>query len=188
MSVPSISLRRGLLAGPVLLAGGVIAATASVPASTGCTTRQCDTDCIWISATAGGGSTCPWNASGAPDSSLYHVGADELVWQSSPWLGTWIDFPGQRTYVFIWPAEMQDAIANAGWVLEAPSVWVSTTADNDAGGGGTSTPAAGQLAEVSGVTTYGFAVTNGSCAEYYVRAEVHAFRPAQPTSAADAGE
>jgi hypothetical protein len=185
MPVPSLLIRRGLLVvGPALIAAAVLAGASAVPASTGCTTHQCDSDCIWVGASAPSGSTCSTGA--APDSSLYYVGPDEMVWESSPVQGTWLDFPGQRTYTFIWPTAMLDAI-QSGWVLLPPNIWISTQAGNGPQEGGTMTPSAGQLAQVTGLSDYGFAVGNGSCAYYYVRVEVHVIRPGPPPPGGDAG-
>lgn len=173
MSVLQRRLRSRLFAAPCVLACGLVVGTASLSATTGCTTHECDTSCIWIGAPAPDGSTC---ASGtAPSASLHHRSGGELVWESSPMEGTWLDFPGAVSYTFILPAEMTTALQN-GWTLLAPTVWISTAA-NQIDGGGTAAPAAGQLAEVNGMSVYGFVVTNGACAEYSIRVEVHVIPP-----------
>jgi hypothetical protein len=167
----------------VVIVVGVIAASAAVPAATGCTTHQCDTDCVWVGATA------PANCSQgyAPDANLFHVGSDEVVWESSPVQGTWIDFPGGRTYTFIWPTEILDDLG-AGWEVQYPVVSVSTQADNGSTAGAVSSMAAGQLAEITSLSNYGFGVGNASCAEYYIRVEVHVVRDGAGAASPDAGE
>jgi len=188
----SVTLRRPrrwlrVASAPLVTAfvtAGVLVGPAAVSTSTGCTTHNCDSDCVWVGAPAPDGSGC--SAGTAPDARLYQASDVELVWESSPVTGTWIHFPGLRTYTLIWPTEMLQVL-QAGGILQTLNVWISTAADNSAMSDATSTPASGLTAEVSGVSDFGFALTNGSCAEYYVRVEVHVVQPGGATPPADAG-
>jgi hypothetical protein len=156
-----------------MLACGVVGMT-SLPGTTACTVReQCETSFVRIC--GAGAPNC--DGSAAPDSSFYYLSANEMVWESSPMMGTWLDFPGARSYEFIFPGPMQDKLFNQGWELEAPVVWISTRPDNGVDGGSTAVPSAGQLAQVTFISNAGFDVTNGACAEYYIRIEVHVGNP-----------
>jgi hypothetical protein len=100
--------------------------------------------------------------------------------------GVWLDFPGWQVTTFWWPDEITCAI-RSGWALEGLFVWVSTQASNGLFEGGTVTLATGGLAEIGNVSDAAFVVTNTTCAEYFVRVEVHVARPmgAAPAGACD---
>jgi hypothetical protein len=168
------------LPGLVVTGIGVAIVASTMPAATGCTTHQCDPDCVWVNPPAAlPPAKFGCSEGSAPSANLFHVSDDEMVWESSPLDGaTWCYYPGLRSYTFFFPPEMADALTCGGWVLEAPIIWVSTQADNQTFDGATAAPAAGELAQVTQVSTTAFTVTNGSCARYYIRVEVHAVRPA----------
>jgi hypothetical protein len=82
---------------------------AAVAAGTGCTTHQCDPNTVVL-----GGP----EAGVIDGSSLETIaGTDLVVWRSSQDDGTWLDFPGQRTYVLIYsepfacPPELHSFVA-----------------------------------------------------------------------------
>ncbi|HEY8038735.1 MAG TPA: hypothetical protein VIF15_03045, partial [Polyangiaceae bacterium] len=91
-----------------------------------------------------------------------HQEGNDLVWESSPMNGSWLDFPGQRRYVLIWPGEFTQSVpydvrtyvATGQDAQDFPNNFVEGT---------------GQLAEISGVSKLGVTVFNGTCAEYFLR-------------------
>jgi hypothetical protein len=124
----------------------IAAACATVGASTtaACTTHQCDT---------GPNITVP------TDMSSIHVDGDQVVWESAPLAGPWGDFLGQRIYVFPFPMPFQPTDV-------VPTVSIDRDpAENF-------TVAAGQLAELSHLTTDGVTVLNATCQEYFLRVVV----------------
>ncbi len=173
--MPSPSRRRVVLAVSVPLSVVALAAlvTATAPAQSGCTTHQCDTSCYAFGSSAPADAGCPGIT--PPNSGELVVNADEVVWESAPAGGNWLDFPGSRSYVFVFPDTLRRDLQN-GWTMGYPIVSVSTQADNSTDGGATSSMAAGELAEISHISDSFVVVTNSSCAEYYVRVEVHAYR------------
>jgi hypothetical protein len=123
-------------------AGALVVLLADAPA---CTLHDCDPTT----------STFPveqWTA--------FDAGDGEVHLASGPFDGTWLDYPGGVTITVNYPA---------GFVVDqgtAPTFWVSTGSTQDAGAISTST--AGQLDELSNITSTGFLLNNKSCAEYYV--------------------
>lgn len=170
MPTSSRRLRRSVLVAPLLLAGGAVVGAASMPASTGCTTHQCDADCVSL----GGPSPDGWGCAEDPATygnfgNLAQPDAKTMVWEtSSAATGTGIDFPGQRKYVVWWPPAMKAFIDSspAGWVVQIDP-YVSTTPTDP--GYPTSVNAAGELAEFGGIADTGFQIVNPTCTEYYLR-------------------
>lgn len=139
--------------GSACLVSLAVAAAFAAPAfTTACTTHQCDSDFV--------------NIDQATDASVGELemldDAGLALWESSPVDGTWIDYPGQRTYFFSLPPFFTP--------LQPPVALVSTNpAPNEPGdGGGNYTLAAGQLAVFGPFVNGGFLVSNQSCAEYYL--------------------
>jgi hypothetical protein len=71
-----------------------VAVAALALASAQCETHQCDTSTI-----AYGGA----DAGQPPGSSLQTTAGGLMIWSSSPNEGPWLDFPGNRTFVFTYP-------------------------------------------------------------------------------------
>jgi hypothetical protein len=147
---------------------GVFAASSA--ATTACTTHQCDSDFVNIDQSTGMfvGDMQPGLNPGT------------VFWESSPLDGTWIDFPGERSYFFSLPPYFTP--------ISPPQAWVATTpnaADSD--GGGTYVQAGGQLAEYGAFVNGGFIITNATCAEYYLYVSVQGTYnpPPAPAPAAD---
>ena len=116
-------------------------------AAAACTTHQCDAS----RADAGGGIV---TSSGAT-----------LTWQSAPAGGPWLDFPGNATVTFHYPAGFRCATDWQAYV---------STAQLQGDGGGTFVEASGQLAELSMEAPDGITVTNATCAEYFLYVVAHA--------------
>jgi hypothetical protein len=153
----------------------VIAGAAAVPAATGCTTHQCDQDCIQFGELNG---TLAANcAAGNPDvaGNAQPIGAvsqdlDDLVWESSSMTGPWLDFPGGRTYIFFWPP----AFAGVTPYQITPMVSTMQYAQSP---GAQSILGTGQVSVLSGINGLGITVYNDSCAEYFLRVEARAHPP-----------
>jgi hypothetical protein len=147
-----------------LVVAAVAGGASSVPTVSGCTTHQCDTTCVQY----GGTPAAPCVAGATDDQgNALTVGdvfrdGDDYVWESSPMTGPWLDYPGERTYVFYWPPPMQ------GIVPYDIQAYVATDADAQAGGVGWIN-ATGGLAEMSQVNGVGVTILNATCAEYFVR-------------------
>jgi hypothetical protein len=113
---------------------------------------------------------------GVDDAEVLHQEGDTLVWQSSELGARWLDFPGERTYVFDLPAAFKDL------QLETIDAYVASDGNAQANFAGT----AGQLAEYSiGPNTV--TVLNATCAEYFLYVRVVAYLPARDAGAGDAG-
>ena len=90
-----------------------------------------------------------------------HRSPGMVVWESAPFEGPWLDFPGEATITFELPAGL-------GWPDEIDPV-VSTGPYQDSG---TWTLGADQVVEGTNPDSHTIALTNATCAEYYLRVEV----------------
>lgn len=166
-------MRRSVLGlGSACLAGvGIAVAVAASSATTGCTTHQCDTDFVNID-----------QSTGAFVGDVHQITPTVAIWESSPLDGTWIDFPGQRTYFFSLPANFQP--------IQILSTMIATdaTPDDVDAGGGTYAFAAGQLAQFGNFVNGGFLITNDSCAEYFLYVSVLGTVPAPAPDDAGTGD
>jgi hypothetical protein len=88
----------------------------------------------------------------------------ELVWTTSSLLGTWLDFPGQRTYVIQFPPGL------AGHVpLALPLASVSSDNTTDMAPDAShlnATLGSGQLAEITNVSATQLSILNDTCVDY----------------------
>jgi len=137
--------------------GVVCAVAAPTATTTGCTTHQCDSDFVNID-----------QSTGMFIGDLEPLGTGTATWESSPIDGTWINYPGMRTYFFSLPPYFTP--------LGPPLAYVATGPNPDDpvdAGGATYVLASGQLAEFSGYVNGGFLVTNGTCAGYYLYVSVN---------------
>jgi hypothetical protein len=116
-------------------------------ALTGCQTHACDSSTVTVDDTDGG-----------PVPLHYVQGG--IVWESAPSDGPWLDFPGNATITFHFPRGFR----NPTYCLP----YVSTDPYQEAGAG-TYSVASGELAQFTSQAPDYFAVTNNSCAEYYLR-------------------
>ena len=104
-----------------------------------------------------------------------HLDTGTMVWSSSPLTGPWLAFPANVTIQVTLPAGLS--------LVEYPSFTVGTSANPGSDGGGTSTPASGQLAETTNLSNTGFTLQNASCSDYFVYFSARV----ENTDAADAG-
>jgi hypothetical protein len=88
----------------------MLAFSPALPGATGCTTHQCDADCVVIGA-APDALNCP-GANTAVQGDA-RVDGNDIVWESTGTGDPWLDFPGQRTYEFKWRAAFESAILSS---------------------------------------------------------------------------
>jgi hypothetical protein len=145
---------RAMGVGGLCLGALGVAAALSVPAATtGCTTHQCDSDFVNIDQSTG---------TLIGDVTVLDPQTGAAVWESSPIDGTWIDFPGQRTYFVALPPYFAPGPG-------LPSAWIATGPTPDqVDASSTYVQGGGQLAEFGPFVNGGFLVTNASCAYYYL--------------------
>jgi hypothetical protein len=158
-----------------------------VSTQTGCELQgSCDTTLVYVPALPPGVTAAPGIAGQPfqPDAGLFTDGFGATFWQSSPIEGTWMNFPGQRTYL-IYP-QLPDGGAMVGPFL-FESVQVSAD-PNPYASPSNFAPSAGNITEFSGLPDggmTGFSVTNNTCSPYYLWLQV---APEYPAPApADAG-
>jgi hypothetical protein len=163
---------RALGAGGACVTALGVACAFAAPAvtTTACTTHQCDS--LWVNID---------DNTGGFVGDVQPLGDGTFFWESSPMNGTWIDYPGMRTYFFTLPGNFEP--------LQPPVAYVATGANPDSPDGGDGSSyvlASGQLAEMGGYGQYGFNITNSTCAEYYLYVYVVGRFPPAP-AADDAG-
>jgi hypothetical protein len=132
-------------------------------AASGCSTNQCDPSSVTV-ASAGN-----WQIVG--DCSTGPA-ACELVWLSSPTLGTWQSFQGQYTYKFMFPPlpTLPPGLAADFSGIFPPQAWVASVPPDEPDAN--FTEASGQLAEFGNISSQSISVTNAGCAKYSVLVEV----------------
>ena len=203
------TLSWGVARAPVSLMAFLLA----LPGATGCTTHQCDADCVVIGA-APDAKQCPGENTLVPGEAW--VDGNDIVWESSPTAGPWLDFPGQRTYEFKWRAAFESVLASSPMTLRAKTpgclyplaprgpvldrtclqafvdqlpypyethAWVATGEADKPDG--TFVEAAGQLAYMNYGGNDQLNVFNATCADYSLRVVVRVFLG--PPETADAG-
>jgi hypothetical protein len=155
----------------------------------GCQTHQCDP--TWVamgtiaSPAAGGVGTASLSADGS-----------QILWESSPLYGQWLDYEGNQSLEFTFPPSLPDPFACQPWPAptDPPAVWVAQYG-SDAGSDGI-TVGSGQDAIITQVrgsnadgTPGGFVLTNGSCQPYNVWIQARFTLPATtcPDGGADSG-
>jgi hypothetical protein len=158
-------VRRALAALLAAAAGGAAAAGAA-----GCQTHACDASTTVVdggTSVNGGNGELAMEGEGGP-----------VVWESAPLMGKWLDYPPSGTITFNFPKTFVNVIApDAGSTEQCPYgnyqvlPYVSTAQDQDASGA-TSTPASGQLAQITDACATGFSITNNTCSEYFLRVVV----------------
>ncbi|HEY4014143.1 MAG TPA: hypothetical protein VGM06_12445 [Polyangiaceae bacterium] len=129
------------------------AAVAAALASAQCETHQCDSSTVVY-----GGA----DAGQPPGSSLQMTAGGQMIWQSSPNEGPWLDFLGDRTFVFTFPQPF-------ACELPVPSVELSADVNN---------PVPSAIVGVAGLAPYsrlvtddaglyrGITITSSTCGEY----------------------
>jgi hypothetical protein len=138
------------------------AAVVAVRAESGCATHQCDKDTISL------GDSTLGNA--------YRVG-DAIVWESAgaTQSDAWLDYTGARTYALNWAESVRSwlgidkCILHANYDVANVVAYVATDRHNPTGN---FVEASGQLAEMTYLTSEQVNVTNGTCAEYFLRVVV----------------
>ena len=190
----SVTLSRGVASASVAL----MTFSPALPGATGCTTHQCDADCVVIGA-APDAKQCPGENTRVPGEAW--IDGNDIVWESSPFRGPWLDFPGQRTYELKWRTAFESAIAaspmasrfSAPGSLQAfvdqlpyPYDTNASVATGEADKpDGTFVEAAGQLAYMNYAGNDQLNVFNATCADYSLRVVVRVFLG--PPETADAG-
>jgi hypothetical protein len=129
----------------------IFATFAFALALTGCQTHACDSSSVT-----------------GPPGTVTQSKEGWLVWQSAPADGPWLDFPGNATVHFTYPAGFSNPFT---W-----DAFVSTDPYQEAGAG-TFTQGGGQPAEFTSLAPGSIDVTNSSCAEYYLRVVAYEFPP-----------
>jgi hypothetical protein len=185
-------MRRGaLVLGSVctgLVGGGIVVSSATM----GCTTHQCDSDYVNL---------YPADAAKIAHDEVQTSSTGFAVWESSPVNGPWLDFPGMRTYFFDLPngggTIVTDGVlspAQCFCPVAPPYVWVGTDPSPDEAGA-TTVIAGGELAEMlsyipfcndaGGHCTYGFQMTNSTCAGYHVYVSIEGTYSPPPSDGCD---
>lgn len=141
---------------------GAIALAASVALNGACYTRACD------------GSGSEWGKESGQGNLI-----DEDTWESTSFGGDWVPFPHQARVAFFPPLRRTPT-----------EIIVYISAEKKQGGGTNFTLAGGDVAKISDVSETAFAVSNGTCADFFVRVVARAAPvPAAPeTDAGDAGD
>jgi hypothetical protein len=157
------------------IVGSIASAAAAwglVSAQTGCTLAgSCDITTVYVTADAG----LPPGVIAGTDvaGQLFQAGAgvtDEFgptVWQSSAIDGTWMNFPGQRSYI-IYP------LFPDGGPIQGPFIPESVQVSADPSpypAPSNFAPSSGNITEFSGLPdggTTGFQVTNNTCSPYFL--------------------
>jgi hypothetical protein len=167
-----------VLAVPCAIACVALAAAAAVPAAGGCTTHQCDSDCVRLGAAPD--PTC--NEGNASAFGHTYRSGNQIVWETSGSVfEKWLDYTGERTYQLNWQSTIRrdhpDVDLCTLHVVQVDS-FVATDES-----GINFVPAAGQLSEM----TYPLVsdddagapqangqvnVLNATCAEYFLRVVV----------------
>lgn len=134
-----------------------LAPAAGSSTSLGCSTHQCDS------------ATVPLPSTDEPlAEQIVYVSGNEVVWDSGPETGRWLDYLGNHTYVVSYPPQFA---ALAAWRDLTTAFWVATTQDDASSN---NTAGVGQLAEVVNVSPTSLSVFNATCQEYFLRFEVRA--------------
>jgi len=195
--VPERSLRARGFVVVASLGGGLFALAAGTATGGGCTTHQCDGDCVVLDGPAD--PRCPAAAGGSSGGAPRRAWVDgtDIVWESSPPDGPWLDFPGQRTYWFEWETAFVQAVKDSPFaylasndqfwkLLPNPHQIDAYVADGPLDGADTRfVLASGQLAEMSSPSNKQLNVTNAACAVYALRVEVRV--DLRPLLESDAG-
>jgi hypothetical protein len=132
-------------------------------AASACSTNQCDPSSVTVAPPVG-----TWQFVGDCSTG---PGCD-LVWLSSPTLGTWQDFRGQYTYTFLFPPlpPLPQGLAADFSAVFPPQAWVASVPPDEPDAN--FTQASGQLAEFGNISSRSISVTNAGCAPYSVLVEV----------------
>ncbi len=179
--------RRGkvaAIAAAGVVAGSVVATGSTVGTQAGCTLQgTCDQSTVYVPSFPSGTTGAQYITAQAfePEAGVYEVGGN-IAWLSSPINGTWMDFPGQRSYVvyptwpdggpFLGPYELSAYVSadqNPGTISNAN--WATGT---------------GNVAEFSNLPDggdTGFIVTNDTCTEYFLQILATQELPFAPPSA-----
>jgi hypothetical protein len=166
--------RRLAWIGVAAVAAGV--AVFALRAESGCATHQCDPDRVSM------GTPVACTDSGVMDrcegGSGYgtaYLNGREIVWESSGQDTYWLHYPGQRTFVLDWSEAVScqlgidPCILTNDYVVTDWEAYVSALPQNF---NENSVSAAGQLAELTCLSSTNMCIMNATCAEYYLRVVV----------------
>lgn len=103
-----------------------------------------------------------------------YLNGDEVIWETAPFDGDWLNFPGNAWLLLSWQATVGAATRGTqyqGWSAVPITIepYVSTAQQQPAG---TIILASGQPAELQQVRETGVWVNNAACADYYLRVVV----------------
>jgi hypothetical protein len=113
----------------------------------------------------------------------------EIIWESSPLYGQWLDYKGNHSLEFRFPPSLPDPFACQPWPAPADPPAVSVAQYGSPDGSDGITAGSGQDAVITQMrgsdtdgTPGGFVLTNESCQEYYVWIQARFALPATPCS------
>jgi hypothetical protein len=140
----------------------------------GCTTHQCDPDCI----VKGAPISPTYCAQGGSDDGGFILfgqafrDGNEIIWESAAINEPWLDYTGQRTYWLNWRAALHDDLGVDVSELTVIDIvaYVSTDEQNPTSN---FVPASGQLAEINYLNNEEVHISNATCAEYFLRVVMH---------------
>lgn len=136
---------------------GIALAVAPAPATTGCTTHQCDS------------SARSYDGGRMIDENTYETNPID---QSQPGDPAWLDYPGNLTLTVTYDDKVaQDIIGGRAPISIMGYAGLSPQPNRDPNSN--FIVAVGQLAEITSLTSKGFTVNNATCAHYFARFEVH---------------
>jgi hypothetical protein len=115
----------------------------------------------------------------------------EVVWETTPIVGPWLEVPGQRTYVIQYPPGLSGHLPTSVEVYVPNDNPAGSDADDGAGSADLPhmnfTTASGSLAELMNTTTTQLSVMNATCAPYSMRLVVRAQVTASDAEPAESG-
>jgi len=164
----------------------ILASLLSPWAVGGCQTHQCDA--FWQTM----GTIASPESAGVGNASISTDGT-EIVWESSPLYGQWLEFDGNHSLAFTFPKNLPDPYACMPWPApdqggglgDPLEVWIAQYG-SDSGSDGI-TWGSGQDAVVTSLrgpdsngNPGGFVLINGSCQKYYVWIQARFALPTTP--------
>ena len=173
---------RSAIAGAVAVAVvGAGVAWGALASQAGCQLQgACDPDTVYVPALPAGVAA---GASVSAQPFQAEAGTYGAVWQTSAIEGTWMELPGQRTYVI--SPQLPDGGPFVG-PYTFPQVYLSADPNPYTFVGSNFAPSAGNPTEFSGLPDGGFdgfLVINNTCSKYFLWLQVAQEHPATPVAA-----
>jgi hypothetical protein len=171
---PRGAARRLAWVGGAVVAAG--AAAVALHAESGCATHQCDADTVSmgtpLACTDGGVMDRCEGGNGFGNA---YLNGREIVWESSGQDMGWLDYHGQRTFVLDWSEAVSCQLGIDPCTLTKDYVvtdWEAYVSAVEGGYNDNSVPAAGQLAEMTCLSSTNMCIMNATCERYYLRVVV----------------